>query len=286
MEAIREYNAGMTCCTSPPLHTLVWLIALPLLVASCASSRTGLDALSLGEEWRLGRQLEAKTGFARIDDPAAQAYVVAQGERLLAGARADFAAAALTWEFQLVEDAPFLAAALPGGVIVVTRRLAVEALDYGEFMAFLAVQIGHALDRHAAAAIMETLDQRTLRAMLAGDQPALLDSLAADLAGSATLLDYEGDAQRDADRVAIALLYKAGIDPMVLVTGLEHVRAEVASGGAVWSTLAQRHPVDDERIQRARSYVRSLPHKELTRDDPGYDPFRARLGWEAPHDQP
>ena len=94
-----------------------------------------------------------------------------------------------------------------------------------------------------------------LAAVLPGDPAAArAGSAAADLAATAYLGTFTREAEREADRVAIATLVQARIDPRAMVEFFE-ILAREQSGRARPPPFLSSHPTTPERIAAARAEI-------------------------------
>lgn len=149
-----------------------------------------------------------------------------------------------------VFDMPMINAfSLPGGRIVVTRKLIEAATAPDQVAGVIAHEIGHVAHRDPEAQLIRATSLQVLLALFTGGAG---DSTLASLAGTLAILRYSRSAERQADDYAITLMRAAAIDPMGLRRFFEQMKATegkdpTGSLGKFTSILAT-HPMTDERI--------------------------------------
>ena len=141
--------------------------------------------------------------------------------------------------------------ALPSGIIVMTDELVKVSRNDQEVLGVLAHELGHLHHRHIMRGLLESSATALLIAGVTGDI-ASTTSLAA---GAPTLLlhaKYSRDNEGEADRYAIAVMRKAGLEPRFLGTILARMEGKRPRRGALPTFLAS-HPATAEREALARA---------------------------------
>ena len=165
------------------------------------------------EENRLGEQVAAE--FERevvlLDDPEINAYVDELGERIVAVADVPDG---IELSFDVI-DAPDVinAVALPGGRIYVYTGLMRAAQDEAELVAVLAHEVAHVTRRHIASQLVAMFGVQTLAGMVLGENPGMVQQLAAGVAAQGYMLQFGREAEREADEVGLQYVVEAGWDP-------------------------------------------------------------------------
>ena len=244
------------------------VVALALFGAACAP-------LTVQEEKQMGRevqrQVRQQSQFVR--DPVAVNYVRDLGAKLVnASAPSPF-----EFRFYMVEDESLNAFAVPGGAIYIHTGLVLAVGDASELAGVVAHEIGHVTDRHVAqmarrgrnTGIVQQIGT-ILFAILTGSQiGAQAGSIVTGMAAQAYMATYTQDAERDADKLAIDSLIRAGFDPNGMISMFETLKRESA-GRASGPQFLSSHPATDERIQRARAMIGERePLRDVRRDDGG-----------------
>lgn len=150
--------------------------------------------------------------------------------------------------------------ALPSGIIVMTDELVHLAKSDREIIGVLAHELGHVNRRHAMRSLLEGSITALVIAGVTGDI-ASATSLA--VAAPAVLLQnkYSRDSEREADRYAIELMRRAGIDPRNFAALLKRMEAAAPKGGAIPPFLSS-HPTTAEREALAREPTATTPARE------------------------
>jgi predicted Zn-dependent protease len=219
-------------------------VALPLVVLASARSLAESAASYLPPELdeKLGRPTWELIGLSsqRCDDAATQRYLDAILQPLLA------ALGPVPFEVRsLVVVTPEVNAfALPGGYIVVNSGLLASAESGEEVAAVLAHELSHVTARHSTKRLVGGLGAGAALGVLFGmiDVSAPAYPLA-QLAG----LRYERGQESEADELGEALLMRAGISPLGMVTFFERLRDSPRP-----PELLSTHPDPGDRAERAR----------------------------------
>jgi predicted Zn-dependent protease len=216
--------------------------------------------ISESQERTIGNKImrEVRMDPAYIDDPEIADYISSVGSRLLGALevpRNDI-------DFFGVQDDTINAFALVGGHIGVHTGLILLTQNESELAAVMGHEIGHVVQKHQArmAAGMGKAQLTSLAALAV----ALLASRAAGpSSGQATeaamatssalmmqnMLDYTREHEREADRVGVTLLERAGFDPHGAVTVFERMlRANRLNELKGAPAYLRTHPLTTERI--------------------------------------
>lgn len=169
-----------------------------------------VEGVSDAQEAELGRQMAALLLQDKPLDPTPelQRYVNQLGRWL--GLQSD--RPGLPWTFVVVDESDFNAYSAPGGYVFVTRGLVDRCTDEAELAGILAHEIAHVAYRHH------------LHAMHKAARMGAPAGLAA-LVRQVHVLGYGAEAEHAADREAVVLTARAGIDPFGLVSVLVQVNA-------------------------------------------------------------
>lgn len=123
----------------------------------------------------------------------------------------------LAWEFTLVEADEAEAVALPGGKVLVYSGMLPVAEDTAGLAAVLGHEIAHVLARHGAERMTQRMFADAFVSALAGPF-GIAYALPAALGFSLTselgyVLPFSREHEREADRIGLMLMAKAGYDP-------------------------------------------------------------------------
>ena len=267
-----------------------------LLCVTLAASAQGLPdlgdastaSLSDTQERTIGNRImrEVRIDPQFLDDPEVFDYVNALGARLLAvaeGPRKEI-------DFFPLQEEQVNAFALVGGHIGVNTGLISLTQNESELAGVLAHEISHITQRHQARAMHG--QRGTQMVSLAALAVALLASRGGGgqsgqvtegaLLGAAALsvqsqLDYTRDHEREADRVGLTLLDRAGLDPRAMVSFFERLlRANRLNEFKGAPSYLRTHPLTTERIADMQDRVERLPSR-MVPDSIEYRMARAKI---------
>ena len=172
-----------------------------------------------------------------LNDRATNSYVNQIGSQLAAIADPR----GIRYHFYVVNSDVVNAFALPGGYVYINRGIIERADNLSEFAGVLAHEIGHVAERHSIEQLQRAqnanLGLNVLYGVLLGRAPSGVEQAGIQVGGSAVFAGYTRDAEREADRVGVAYMVRAGYNPIGLATFfeelLEHAAAPAQPGGAV-----------------------------------------------------
>ena len=238
--------------------------------------------LSPADERELGalymRQIRAYMPV--INDPEIEDYIQNLGFKLISSSKeggGDF-------YFFVVADSTINAFAIPGGYIGVNSGLITNSDAESELASVVAHEIAHVTQRHIARAIAaaEGSQYATWAAMLAGlligtqNTDAGLAAVTGAAAASAqSQINFTRTHEKEADRIGIGMLAKAGYDPRAMPTFFE----KLGIASRYYSTppeFLSTHPVTSSRISDSRGRAEQYPHKQFL-NSVSYDLTRAKL---------
>jgi beta-barrel assembly-enhancing protease len=245
-------------------------------------------ALSESQERTIGNRImrEARVDPAFIDEPEIADYVSSLGSRLLAALegspRRDI-------DFFAVQDEAINAFAMVGGHIGVHTGLILITQSESELAAVVAHEIAHVAQRHQARMVqgMGRMQITSLAALAlailasrAGNQSGQMTEAAVATASALqlqNLLDYTREHEREADRVGLTMLDRAGYDPRGAATVFERLmRANRLNELKGAPAYLRTHPLTTERIADMQDRLERHPVK-LIADSTEYRLVKAKL---------
>lgn len=241
------------------------------------------SVLSPSEEERLGEAFmrELRARITIVDDPEVTDYIQALGYRVASRSEAPNT----RFRFFVVESPAINAFAAPGGFIGFNAGLILATEAESELAAVVAHEIAHVTQHHLARALQ--LMRKTSLPALAGLIAAIIlgaagggeagaAAAAAVTAGHAQLqLDFTRDNEREADRVGMQLLARAGFDPRAMPSFFERLQQSHRYYAQPPEFLST-HPVTASRIADSRSRAEQFPYRQY-RDGVMYAIIRAKL---------
>ncbi|MBC8007914.1 MAG: M48 family metallopeptidase [Prolixibacteraceae bacterium] len=249
------------------LPNLAWAEGLPDLGDASDAS------LSEPQERAIGKRimLEIRNDRTYVDDPELRGYIGALGNRLVSASRGATNDNRRDFEFFLLNDDAINAFALPGGFIGIHSSLLLTTTTESELAGVLGHEIAHVLQRHQArgidaqksSALYQLLGLAVAIAAARSNSSSAGQATEAALATTAALqyqnqLNYSRDFEREADRLGIQILSRAGFDINGMVGFFERMqRANRHNVDAKFPGYLQTHPLTSERIADMQNRVDS-----------------------------
>ncbi len=220
------------------------------------SGRRQFMLMSQADEIRIDREHaphQISFDYGPLQDNRLNQYIAATGDRLTPVThRPD-----MPYSFRGVNAAHVNAYAFPGGTIAVTRGLLLEMQDESQLAALLGHEIGHVTARHSAAA-MSTATATQLGILLVGVAATLYDEdygdLALGLGGVGAFLflaKYSRDNEREADKLAIEYMTRAGYSPEGIVGLMDILRNLNQRRPNSIEVMFSTHPMSEDRYRDA-----------------------------------
>jgi beta-barrel assembly-enhancing protease len=272
---------------------LIALLACAALVPAQSQGLPDLgdssDAtLSEKQEFIIGNRImrEVRVDPAFVDDSEVADYIKALGNRLLGaadGLRPDI-------EFFVVQDDAINAFALIGGHIGIHTGLIQLTQNESELAGVVGHEIAHILQRHQSRlyqsqgkyqmASLAALALAILASRGGSSQSGQITEAAVVSASALAMqgqLDYTREHEREADRVGLGLLERAGYDPRGMVSFFERMqRANRLNEFKGAPSYLRTHPLTVERIADMQGRVERMPPR-LVPDSLEYRLARAKL---------
>jgi predicted Zn-dependent protease len=235
-------------------------IAILLLAAGCATTginRGDVNLISLDDEWRMGQQLEGelRQKLRLVEYPVTVAYVSDIGRRIVRQTELSGA----PWTFHVVADPEINAFATPGGHVYVNTGLIRAAGSTAELAGVLAHEIGHGVSRHSTERISKVYGLGLGARLLLGANPSTLEQIAAQIAAGGAVARFSRDDEREADRLGVESMYRAGYDPRGMAAMFEKLLAQRKSRPGSVQQFFATHPLAEERIAAVRRQAAALP---------------------------
>ena len=187
--------------------------------------------------------------------------------------------------FFIVNDSSINAFAMLGGVIGVHTGLILASNSESELASVLSHEVAHITQRHVARMIGKLQKDSFksylglgLALLLARSNPELArGALAISQAlGVQTVLDFTRENEKEADRVGIKILHKAGFDVRGSIDFFRTLqKGSRYSVGAAPSFL-RTHPITSERISDIENRLSEYPYKQRA-DDPSFHFVKGKI---------
>jgi len=216
-----------------------------------------------------------------IDDVEVEEYLNTLGTRLSAATPES----GRHFQFFAIRDATLNAFALPGGYIGVHSGLILAAQSESELAGVLAHEIAHVTQKHLARLVGKQ-NQAQVASWLAmavailaarsSPDAAQAAVVAGSAAGVQTLLNYSREFEREADRIGIQTLERAGFDVRGMGTFFERMQ----KFGRLYENNApgylRTHPLTTERIGDMENRILQAHYRQVA-DTLEFQLVRAKL---------
>jgi predicted Zn-dependent protease len=248
-------------------------VALAASVAGCAVSTQ--QEVELGTSY--AQQINSQLPIVR--DAEVNRYINLLGETI--SQRAD--SRGLDWHFFIVDSREVNAFAVPGGFVYVNRGLIERTSRMSQLAGVLAHEIGHVTQRHSVQQ-MQRAQGANIGVALACVLTRVCESGAAgaliNVGGSLAFAKFSRDDEREADRVAVQYVMRAGIDPRGIPEMFQILieeRQRRPGGVDAWFST---HPLEQDRLRDTEAMIAQIPAaqlRNLTTDTQAFRSFRSRL---------
>jgi len=245
--------------------------------ALAVASLAGFTIVSVPQEIEIGREQNAQVRkrMAEVRDREVTAYVARIGQRLAKAAPG----AKYPYSFQVADAADINAFSLPGGPVWINRGVLRAAGNESQVAGVLAHEIAHIAQRHAADQLTKTLLAKwslgMLGAMLGNAGGAGTAQAAGAMMANGVFLKFSRDDERDADRVGLRIMTKAGWDPRGMIELFETLRREATRDPGAVEVFFSTHPSPQDRIQELTAAA--ARGRRGVRDTPAFRSTKARV---------
>jgi metalloendopeptidase OMA1, mitochondrial len=235
----------------------LFLVALVACQTVEQTGRSQFIVVSESQESQLGQdayqEILKKQKISNRADWQAQLRRV--GERIAAAAeRPDY-----NWEFNVIQGKEVNAFALPGGKVAFWEGIMPVAQDDAGIAVIMGHEVAHAIARHGAERMSQTLGAQALGQLLAAGVGQATPGLQENFlklyglgASVGFLLPWGRTQESEADRIGLTLMAKAGYDPAAAIPFWQ--RMSKISGDKPPEFLST-HPSDETRLAQIRAWL-------------------------------
>jgi predicted Zn-dependent protease len=222
-------------------------------------SANRLELISVREEIKLGReaQKEMKAQIPEVDG-VAKAYVASMGRTLAAAARGP----KYPYTFSIANYREINAFALPGGPVWVHRGAIQAAANESQLAGVLAHEIAHISQRHAADQISKSAIANgllgMLGAVLGNSGGARTAQTGAGVLAGGYMMKFSREDEREADRVGVEIMRRAGWDARGMLEFLQTLRARAGRDPGSVEVFLSTHPSPADRIEHLSAQLRRV----------------------------
>ena len=215
-----------------------------------AISPAAITLVSVPQEIEIGREANAqiRKKTAELRDPQVTSYIAGVGRRLAKAAPG----AKYPYTFAVADYREINAFSLPGGPVWINRGVLHASTNESQVAGVLAHEIAHIAQRHAADQLTKMLLAKwslgALGAMLGNAGGAGTAQVAGALVTNGMFLKFSRDDEREADRIGVQIMRKAGWDPRGMIELFEVLRREQKRDPGAVDVFFSTHPSPQDRI--------------------------------------
>ena len=239
--------------------------------------------LSVNQEIELGKILltQVNQRLPVSEDPELRNYLQSLGTRLISGGlNSDF-----PFYFRLVFDQRINAFAMPGGIVAINSVLLLLSESESELASVVAHEISHVSQRHIARRFsrQQKLSVLNTIALLGTVLATIYGGEAGQAAGTATLgafqdsaLSYSRAFEQEADRIGMALLINANLDPFGMPRFFERLNAHTQINQSRVPEFLRSHPLTTSRITDSISRAEQFSNRRYIENTIHFQYAKAR----------
>ena len=246
------------------------------MLGVCASAAT-ITLVSVEQEIAIGKEANAqfRKETPELKDAAVARYVRDVGGRLARVATGP----KYPYSVAIVDSRDINAVALPGGPIWIHRGVLEKATNESQVASVVAHEIAHIARRHAATQLttvaMTKWSLNLLGSLLGNAGGAGGAQVAAEFLANGAARRFNRDEERDADRVGLELMSRAGWDGRGMVEMFAILKKEVGRNPTAVEAFFSTHPTPQERIKELSTLVAT--HRTGRRDSREFQVIKRRL---------
>jgi predicted Zn-dependent protease len=228
------------------------------------------SSISEPQERTIGKRImrEVRADRTYITDPLLNDYIMNLGNRLVAASQGAVNDNRKDFEFFLLNDDTLNAFALLGGFVGTHSSLVLATQTESELAGVLGHEVAHVLQRHSSrgaegqkkAAPLQLLGLLAAIAATRSNSSSSGQATEAAIVTSAALqyqnqLDYSREFEREADRLGILIMTRAGFDANGMVGFFERLHRATRHVDGKTPGYLRTHPLTTERIADMQNRV-------------------------------
>lgn len=252
------------------------------MIRAVLAAALAISLVSVEQEIEIGKQANAQVRkqVPELRETGTVSYVRSVGQRLVPHA----GGAKYPYTFSVADYREINAFALPGGPVWVHRGILHAATNESQLAGVMAHEIAHISQRHAAdqltKATLANWGLGLLGAVLGNDGGASAARIAAGFLANGIFLKFGRDDEREADRVGLQMMTRAGWDARGMVELFQILRQEQKRDPGRVEMFFSTHPSPQDRIERLQQDAAT--RRGGRRDSEEFQAIRARLLKMAP----
>jgi predicted Zn-dependent protease len=255
---------------------MIAMIFLP----SCSKDNSGINIFTVEDDKQLGLQMEQQIQSDPAQypllNPAQYPAVYENVERVRDAILASGQVALeteFTWEVHVIQnDSVLNAFCTPGGYIYFYTGLMKFLDNEAQFAGVMGHEMAHAAQRHSTEQMTKAYGIEILLSVVLGQNPVLLEQMAADLAAGAAMLAFSRHDENEADEYSVRYLDKTSYDARGVAGFFEKM-----TGADLPPEFLSTHPNPENRIENIMKVWEDLGSKEGEMYTERYITFRNSL---------
>jgi beta-barrel assembly-enhancing protease len=261
----------------PLVSRLRWGAGFALVMLGFSASAATITLVSVQQEIAVGKQANAQFRLEtpELTDPATVRYVRDLTRRLSRVATGP----KYPYSVGIANTRAINAVALPGGPIWIHRGVLEHATNESQVVSVLAHEIAHIASRHAASQLttiaMTKWSLNFLGSLLGNTGGAGGAQVAAEFLANGAALQFSREEEREADRVGLALMSRAGWDGRGMVEMFEILKKTSGRDPSAVEAFFSTHPSPQARIKELSVVVAA--HRTGRRDSREFQVMKNRL---------
>jgi beta-barrel assembly-enhancing protease len=254
---------------------LVLLVfAVPVALVPTTGCGTGINLVSVEDEWQMGREIERDINaqVRLVNDATLQRYVEQMGQRIVR----QTPMADRQWKFYVVQDPNINAFNAPGGLVYIYTGLIAQADNAAELAGVMAHEIAHGVARHGTQRLSQVYGLNVAASVLLGGDPGIAQQIAAQIVAGGAVASFSRGQEREADQLGVRYMAAAGYDPEGMATLLEKLIADRQRRPGAVEQFFSTHPLTEDRVADVRRMARGVQRQGLSMNDGQYANIKAR----------
>lgn len=257
----------------------VFSILVTMDLTGCAAISRGIrevNLISTKEEVEMGAKFAAdiEKELEILEDAEVTSYVASVCQDLVGHSKRQD----IVYHVKVIHSEEINAFAVMGGFLYFNVGLLRAAETEAELAGVIGHEIGHIVGRHSAKHFSKQLGIAMIAQLILGEDPAMWQSLVANVLALGAMMHYSREAEHEADAYAIEEMVGAGYHPQGLVTFFERIRELEKRSPSVVERFFATHPPTEERLATARETVAGIPDlSRLRTDSPEFHGMQSRL---------
>ena len=256
--------------------TLIALIPLFFACASSGSKKGTLDLIDIDEELKIGEAIsnEVNKRYKVIEDKEVTDYFQNIGRKI--ADNSDWTG--LDYHFFVINISDILSFSLPGGYVYISRGFVERADNLSEVASILAHEIGHVVSRHGTERLVKIYGYAVSAQAIFGENPTIYQDIVDHLFDVDGILGYSEKQELRATELAAKYAWKAGFDPIGLISILEKIQTLEITNMDVVAQYQLTHPRIKKRIQTASKTILDLASKsDLISDSEEFQNIKKKI---------